>query len=633
MSEIFGLSGSATGLWGQSTNSSGIGVKGVNTAGGLAARFEGNVTTISDGGSSNDVGLNTILRLQPISQLKGIGLGFGSASATQSRASIVAPGREIVPLDQSLLFFTGLADIPVQPYSSAKLSIMSNGNIGVGTTNPRTKFHVAGAGQFDGNVGIGMVLPTSSELLHVEANTGAVAGSFVNNNNTNTNDALFALHTGLGNAFRARNTQVSGRAGLFETTNPNSSSPTLETSAVGSGPALRAINVGAGPAGVFVGNVNVNGTLSATSLNAANLTSAGTLNASTNPVDWTQLKNVPAPLASGQLVQTINGLSSDLTLAAGNDVAIAIAGNTLTISSIAVPASNPLQLATLHWYSASTNAVFDVPGNLAGIGFDGANMWVALDSAGSGNQVSKVRASDGAVLGTYTAGPAGTWPYGIAFDGANIWVSAENGGVTKLRASDGVELGTYAAGNAPRRLAFDGSNIWVANWEGGTVTKIRASDGSNQGSYAVGVNPHGVAFDGNNIWVTSQAGTVMKLRTADGANLATYNVGCGANDVAFDGTNMWVATECGVVKKLRASDGACPNGNCTFSVGNTPLLGIVFDGTNVWVTGRYDGTVTKLRASDGSIQGTIPSTTPYAIAFDGAFVWVTNSTVGKLSKY
>jgi hypothetical protein len=43
--------------------------------------------------------------------------------------------------------------------------------------------------------------------------------------------------------------------------------------------------------------------------------------------------------------------------------------------------------------------------------------------------------------------------------------------VSKLRASDGALLGTFAVGTNPSALAFDGANIWVANF-GNTVSKL-----------------------------------------------------------------------------------------------------------------------------------------------------------------
>ena len=44
--------------------------------------------------------------------------------------------------------------------------------------------------------------------------------------------------------------------------------------------------------------------------------------------------------------------------------------------------------------------------------------------------------------------------------------------VTKVRASDGIILGTYTVGNSPNSIAFDGANIWVTNDGSATVTKI-----------------------------------------------------------------------------------------------------------------------------------------------------------------
>ena len=61
-----------------------------------------------------------------------------------------------------------------------------------------------------------------------------------------------------------------------------------------------------------------------------------------------------------------------------------------------------------------------------GVAFDGANIWVT--NYGSGN-VTRLRASNGAVLGTFTVG---TNPYGVAFDGANIWVTESCSGCSGI---------------------------------------------------------------------------------------------------------------------------------------------------------------------------------------------------------
>jgi DNA-binding beta-propeller fold protein YncE len=75
----------------------------------------------------------------------------------------------------------------------------------------------------------------------------------------------------------------------------------------------------------------------------------------------------------------------------------------------------------------------------------------------------------------------------------------------------------------------------------------------------------------------------------------------------------------------------------TFTVGDAPH-GIAFDGANIWVTNSGGGSVTKLRANDGTVVGSFWSSSSYhygnplGIAFDGAYVWVANPGNGKVSK-
>jgi YVTN family beta-propeller protein len=64
-------------------------------------------------------------------------------------------------------------------------------------------------------------------------------------------------------------------------------------------------------------------------------------------------------------------------------------------------------------------------------------------------------------------------PNSVTFDGTNIWVANVNSNnVTKLLASTGAVLGTYPVGTNPWRIAFDGSNIWVVNGGSSNVTKL-----------------------------------------------------------------------------------------------------------------------------------------------------------------
>jgi DNA-binding beta-propeller fold protein YncE len=60
----------------------------------------------------------------------------------------------------------------------------------------------------------------------------------------------------------------------------------------------------------------------------------------------------------------------------------------------------------------------------------------------------------------------------MAFDGANVWVAnSGSNSVTKLLASTGAVLGTFTVGS-PNYVAFDGANIWVTNAFGPGVSKL-----------------------------------------------------------------------------------------------------------------------------------------------------------------
>lgn len=73
---------------------------------------------------------------------------------------------------------------------------------------------------------------------------------------------------------------------------------------------------------------------------------------------------------------------------------------------------NPLQIAILHWYSANRTTQFNLSASPVAVAFDGANIWVATNI-----NVTKLKANDGTILGTFLPGEAD----GVAFDGANIW--------------------------------------------------------------------------------------------------------------------------------------------------------------------------------------------------------------------
>ena len=132
--------------------------------------------------------------------------------------------------------------------------------------------------------------------------------------------------------------------------------------------------------------------------------------------------------------------------------------------------------ATLRWdLITCKSATIDVGLGAWGLGFDGADIWVAGQV-----YLSKIDP----VTNTVTAVDVPSGAMEIAFDGTNIWatVSLRNGYVLKIDPVTNDIIATVDIpgvlddrGNEisyPRAVAFDGTNIWVTADQAGTVSKI-----------------------------------------------------------------------------------------------------------------------------------------------------------------
>lgn len=307
-------------------------------------------------------------------------------------------------------------------------------------------------------------------------------------------------------------------------------------------------------------------------------------------------------------------------------------------------AFNPMQLATKRFFpiglAGNTVPVGSRPVALA---FDGQHLWVA---DGASPRVTKIQASDCAVLGTFGVQ---FLPLALAFDGGSVWVLAREGATTrlvKLRASNA----TVASANVltpPSEepveavaLVFDGVCLWVG-WasEGANyVTKVQAGDGAHVATVPVQVGSiSDLAFDGANVWVGSMGSEgVARIRASDNVVLGVTRSVPGGN-LAFDGECMWTSGSALVhsdysVVKIRASDGAVV-GSYFPKAGGFALavLAAGFDGESIWLS--EEGKVHKLRPADGVELGawTIPGSFR-AMAFDGANVWLANYTGGAVTK-
>ncbi len=123
--------------------------------------------------------------------------------------------------------------------------------------------------------------------------------------------------------------------------------------------------------------------------------------------------------------------------------------------------------------------------------FDGTNIWCANQTDGT---ITKIRASDGVILGTFTMGPN---PAAVCFDGTSIWVCLANrhGSLLQVNPLTGAITNTYTTGlgNGPQGICFDGANLWLTQYKDGTLAKVRASDGTVLGTFATQAHPRASA--------------------------------------------------------------------------------------------------------------------------------------------
>jgi S-layer family protein len=254
---------------------------------------------------------------------------------------------------------------------------------------------------------------------------------------------------------------------------------------------------------------------------------------------------------------------------------------------------------------------------------DGADLWVANYG---GNSVSRVRASDGRLLETWTGAisarcvlvargrifvtgfgnstgqlysidptlPAGavsavaalpTGAEGITTDGPFIWTANRSGSVSKVNPETG-QVTTFTTGfQTPWGILYDGANIWVTDFFANTLLKLNL-DGSIAQTVAVGMAPRSPVFDGTNIWVpNSGSHSVTVVRASTGAVLATL-IGDSMGDywaAAFDGQRVLVTDYFGDSVSLWKAADLTPLG--TFSTGTgSQATGACSDGVNFWVT-------------------------------------------------
>jgi hypothetical protein len=262
---------------------------------------------------------------------------------------------------------------------------------------------------------------------------------------------------------------------------------------------------------------------------------------------------------------------------------------------------------------------------------DGADLWVT--SIGS-DTVTRVRASDGKVLGTWTMPSAA---YGVLIANGRVYVT---GGLSHLYAIDPksapgpVATLSSNVGPSPRRIAFDGKKLWIIKQNGFVI--FNPLTAATEPTPPSGLsNTSGILFDGTSIWITDSLANTLNRMNEDGTIAQTVPVGSGASSPVFDGANIWVPNFFDdSITVVRASTGqvlATLTGNGL----NSPQE-VAFDGERVLaVNGDPGDSVSLWKAADLSpISSLAIGESGTGVCSDGLNFWIiTNNSPGKLIRF
>ncbi len=268
---------------------------------------------------------------------------------------------------------------------------------------------------------------------------------------------------------------------------------------------------------------------------------------------------------------------------------------------------------------------------------DGADLWVASNLSGT---VSRVRASDGKLLGTWTGA---TDAYGVLVAMGRVYVTGGTapGSLYEIDppgAPGAVTTVANTLANGPLGISYDGQRIWVAALEGVSIITLNPTTVTNV--TAGFTAPDGIIFDGANIWVSDFGDNKLKKLNSDGSIALSVNVGAGPAFPAFDGINIWVPNfdaSPASVTVVRATGPLAGTVIATLT-GNglgTPNQA-AFDGERVLVTNLNSHSVSLFRASDLTAIGSFTtgaSTFPLGASSDGVNFWITLNGATQLARY
>jgi DNA-binding beta-propeller fold protein YncE len=273
---------------------------------------------------------------------------------------------------------------------------------------------------------------------------------------------------------------------------------------------------------------------------------------------------------------------------------------------------------------------------------DGADLWVANQGS---NTVSRVRASDGKLLDTWTGA---TGAFGVLPAMGKVFVTGQrNPGalyqIDPAQAAGSVTTVSSTVGVNPLGIAFDGQRIWIANQGppgGVSIVTLDPTGPPTVTTVTTGFSScYGVIYDGANIWVTDGGDGKLKKLDSSGNIVLSISIGSLPLYPAFDGTNLWVpeffSSSVTVVRAGGLFAGTVLATHTLNGLSNPQQA--AFDGERILVANHLGGGVSLWKASDltpipvgfstGSLGG------PFGVCSDGVNFWITLFNEGKLARF
>jgi DNA-binding beta-propeller fold protein YncE len=223
----------------------------------------------------------------------------------------------------------------------------------------------------------------------------------------------------------------------------------------------------------------------------------------------------------------------------------------------------------------------------------------------------------------------GNNPLAVKSDGDLVWVANFSGNsVSCVQASNGALIKTYTGVSKPRALLVARGKIYVAgNEPAGKLYSIDPASDQDTVTFVtnIGSNPTALAFDGERIWATNFNGDLYKISFTPNPSVAVVDPGLGIpTGLIYDGANIWVIDQgANKIKKLHENGSPVLQEVAIGGSAQQP----VFDGTNIWVPNFNNDSITVIRASTGAVLATLSGNglnSPGQAAFDGERILVVN---------